>query len=367
MIVWHAYKNKVIYIDDDGRIEYNKGKICYIDNRNNCVVFQYGFRTNFLIKLFSGISIFERLLRCEPRYATRWSKTEFLVSHRRYLYKIDLEKRIGIPLFQYAYGTNNPLHFCNYIRKGNNELVFGDYGGHDTRGNVGIYRYTEDGLCEIACFPKDKICHVHRVEYDMYRDIYWIFTGDADKESGIWHVKYEGGQIVPYLIGKQKYRACVAFVKRETLLFATDSPHEKNYIYSVNIKNKNVRQLGCLPGPCINGASVKTDSEENYCFSTSVEPDSMLPKCVYMFTYKLGRGIADRFSYVIIGNEKSGFETVWHSKKDIFPMWFFQFGNHRFPNQQVHNKVYFCPQSCSGVNGTFVCDLSGEGGTELGG
>lgn len=365
MVVRKVYKNRLLYIEDAMRIEYNRGQIYCIDNLSDEIIFQYGFEVPFLIRLLSKFYILERLLRCEPRYATRWSETEFLISHKRHLYKINLADKTGMSLFQYSAGTNNPLHFCKYIRNGKEELVFGDYGGHDDNGYVGVYRYTDSGLCEIASFPKEQIDHIHRVEYDAYRDMYWVFTGDTDKASGIWCIEYNTTKIIPYLTGSQIYRACMAFIEKNKIIFATDTPHEKNYIYSLNIFDKSLKKLYCLPGPCINGINVETNANSIYCFSTSVEPDSLLPKFIYVFTYKLGAGIADRFSYIIAGNEDEGFKTIWKAAKDMLPMCLFQFGNHRFPTQQVQNKVYFCPQSCRKAKGAFMYDLSINGEDKL--
>ena len=353
--VKQLYRKRVIYIEDKLRIEYSNGKVYCIDNDTDRLLFQYSFEFAVIKKIISGISIVERLLRYEPRYAIRWSETEFLISCNGCLYKIDIALKKGERLFSYTKGTNNPLHFCVYIRNGVKEIVFGDYGGHDENGCVGIYRYSTNGLLEIAAFQKEQIDHVHRVEYDRYRDCYWIFTGDTDSASGIWHMGYSEEKATPFLVGNQKYRACVAFVDSDRILFATDSPYEKNYICSLNIADKTVDMICSIPGPCIYGTAVKNNVDDFiYCFSTSVEPDSSLPDFVYKFAYRLGAGVTDRYSYILAGNDKEGFHQIWKAKKDILPMWLFQFGNHRFPSQELRGRVYFCPQSCRKAKGTFV-------------
>lgn len=361
-----VYKNQTIYIGTQIRIEYKKGKIYCVDNLTNQRVFRYDFEATVFEKFVCIFPILERLFRLEPRHAIRWTDNEFLISCRGCLYKIDIASRAGKKVFSYAKGTNNPLHFCQYVRNEIQEIVFGDYNGHDENGCVGIYRYSDKGLYKISAFLKGQIDHIHRVEFDQYRDCYWIFTGDKDSASGIWRMEYDGGTIIPFLAGDQKYRACVAFVENERILFATDTPFEQNHICSINIAQKRIDMLCSIPGPCIYGVAVPNGKTGYvYCLSTSVEPDNSLPKHRYRVTYKLGAGVTDRYSYVLAGNDKEGFHKIWKSQKDILPMWLFQFGNHRFPSQTVQGKIFFCPQSCRGKGGTFVYDLIEQNNTLL--
>lgn len=357
MVVKKAFKYRTLYIDNDIRVEYNGGRLYFVSAGSKGDTWKCCVETSFLMQFFAMVPICSRFLRCEPRCILRWSEKEFLVSHRGGLYKIDLQKKKCEILFRYSKGTNNPLYFCQFERKGERKIVFGDYGGHDENGRVGIYSYTNNGLKEIASFAREEIDHIHRVEYDQYRDCYWIFTGDTDERSGIWYMDYDEKKIMPYLVGKQKYRACVAFIEQNRMVYATDTPLEKNNIYSIRFDNKVVEELCNIPGPCIYGTRVRSNDRDAYCFSTSVEPDSSLPTWLYRITYRLGTGVRDKFSYVLIGNIEEGIGIVWKSRKDALPMWMFQFGNHRFPVQNVEGKVYFCAQSCKKTKGTLVCDL----------
>ena len=352
------YKNRTIYIEDQIRIEYKRGKIFCINNLTDQRLLQYDFGSTAFEKLVCSIPILERLFRLEPRHAVRWTKSEFLISLRGHLYKIDVASGVVEKVFSYAKGTNNPLHFCQYVRNGIQEMAFGDYNGHDENGCVGIYRYSNKGLDKIAAFVKNQVDHIHRVEFDQHRDCYWIFTGDKNSASGIWHMDYDGGAINPFLVGDQKYRACVAFIENEKILFATDTPFEQNHICSIDIAHKHIDTLCAIPGPCIYGTIVPNGETSIYCISTSVEPDNSLPKYIYRVTYKLGAGVTDRYSYVLTGNAEEGFHKIWKTRKDILPMGLFQFGNHRFPSQTVNGKLFFCPQSCKGKGGTYVIDFS---------
>ncbi len=271
--------------------------------------------TSFFMRFCAAVPVLERMFRCEPRFVTRWSDTEYLVSHRGFLYQINpVIQKVRI-VCRYTAGTKNPLHFCEYCRNGKKEIVFGDYGGHEKDGSISIYRYTKEGIRKLAFFKCGQIDHIHRVEYDFYKDCYWIFTGDTDAASGIWKMDYNGENLSPYVIGKQCYRACTAFVERDRIVYATDTPLEKNHIYSIRLSDQSVKKLYTMPGPCIYGIRIKKEGEWLYVFSTSVEPDSRLPVYRYRLTYKTGQGVSDRFSYIVSGNEKLGFHPIWRSQK----------------------------------------------------
>lgn len=73
---------------------------------------------------------------------------------------------------------------------------------------------------------------------------------------------------------------------------------------------------------------------KQYLFATSVEPDSRITGLRYLLTYRLGKGVKNRCTYVFAGNEKDGFHKVLSLKKDGLPMGLFQFGNIQFPNAE---------------------------------
>lgn len=347
------FQNRILYIDRKMRIEYAKGKICFIDlvKHTHAV---YVINKSLIKRILAQFRLTERLLRLEPRAVLKKSEDIYILSHDGKMYQIDLEKQTFTCIFTYAAGTKNPLYFCQYTRKGDNEIVFGDYGGHDSNGNVGIYCLKDEQVREIAMIDKRFIEHIHRVEYDKYRDCFWILTGDRDEASGFWRLQYGENSAKPFLLGKQKYRSCVFFVNRENIIYATDAPNEKNAVYLLNIENKKTEKIKDLPGTCIFGKEFG-DGEE-FCLATAVEPDTSLTGWRYLITRRLGRGIEDFDCHLFVGSEKYGFSEVWKARKDNYPMLLFQFGNIRFPVQNFRDKVFFCPQSCEKEKGTYVIE-----------
>lgn len=341
-----VYDNPILYIDNEFHIEYKLGNILLKNNNNNSLINCISLGRSSKDRLFSSVPLTERLFRYEPRYIDRLYDMTFVLSEQGTLSTIDFQKSERKNIFTYSVGTKNPLHFCSYKRNERQEIVFGDYGGHDDNGNVGIYKYAENGVEEIAFIEGNRINHIHLVEYDEFRDCFWIFTGDTDEGSGIWKLDYNNQTPEPIVIGSQQYRSCVAYIGKDTILYATDSPIEMNHIYKLDIYTRKLTVLADLPGSCIYGKKIETNKNEyEYLFATAVEPDSTLSRIRYRLTRKLGAGIQDNYSHLVAGNIERGFIEIWKTKKDWLPLWLFQFGNIRFPEQRIKDYIYFCPQS----------------------
>lgn len=334
--------NVLLYIDKEFKIEYFKGQLIIQNNTKKQTILLYNIGIK---KSLCKFTYLERLLRLQPRYISRIAKSYFLISFNKGLYIYDIGKNEIKLLYTYSKGTNNPLHFCQYKREGMDEIVFGDYGGHDTNGCVGIYRFKVQNLefnCnveEIAFINGNDIDHIHSVEYDGFRDCYWIFTGDDDKGSCIWKMSYSTNKPIKYLYGRQLFRCCVAFITEKKIIYATDSPNNQNYLIEIDINSKKIKKLKKIAGSCIYGTKVY-GKNDFYCFSTTVEPSTDMSRLRYIFTYKLGKGIQDRYAHLYIGNQDY-IEEVFKIKKDILPMLLFQFGNIIFPNQHVKDYIYF--------------------------
>lgn len=352
--------NKTLYIDNEVRVEYKLGSLRIVRMTDDQLINEIGLMTKKTDYILSKIPLFERLLRLGPRYFEKAGENTFIFSMKGGLYLLDIINHRIEKIFTYARGTNNPLYFCSYVRKGIQEIVFGDYWGHDNKNNVGIYRYSHGIVKKISTIPGDKIDHIHRVEYDGYRDCYWIMTGDSDNGSGIWTLGYNATTPIPFLVGKQMYRTCVFFLTEKGFIYATDSQLERNHLYYVDCRMKTVKELAELPGSCIYGLSFYDETgKKHYCVSTVVETDSNVRNWRYYINNKLGRSIDDNYCHLFVGNMKKGFKEYWKIEKDFLPMALFQFGNILFPSQHVDEKIYFCPQACI-ESGTFELNISSD-------
>lgn len=179
-----------------------------------------------------------------------------------------------------------------------------------------IYRFTGE----------KEITHIHNIIPDKSRGCVYILTGDTDAGSGIWEARNNFRDVKPLLVGKQKYRSCVAMPIENGIVFATDTPFEGNGIYRIIFDHdgdvSSPELLAELPGSVIYG----TIHQHSLIFSTTVEPDPRYQGFLYMITSRVGEGITDKFSHLFVWNEEEGLSEVHKFKKDVYPMGLCQFG-----------------------------------------
>jgi hypothetical protein len=304
--------------------------------------------------ILSKLRLTERMFRLEPRMAMAITEEKYLISFCGAIYCADIHKGTIICEHKYRQGMNNPMNFCKIegIDGFDNCIAYGEYWGNVARDDVSIYLRKGEQWEKAFTFPIGAIQHIHGLIADKYRNCVLILTGDKDDESGIWVAKNNFKEVVPILIGSQRYRACVAFPVAEGILYATDSPLEKNVIAIATKDTGGWRAsvLYDMPGPCIYGVKV----EGKYVFATSVEPDSRIRGIRYWFTYRLGQGVKDRKSHIIIGSLNEGFKDAVVFNKDILPMLLFQFGNVQFPSGEVKNSIVMYPVSVRKYDGNTV-------------
>lgn len=339
-------KKRILYISNDEHISYYKGNLYYEKNGieiNKCKIGN----------LLNKFRIIERMLRKEPRCAAKIDDYNFIISFGGLIIRYSVLDNSIMKEYRFEKGMNNPLEFLtvwNEMKK-TNDIYFGEYIGNANKGPVSVYARLEGKWNKIYEFPANTIRHIHNIINDPYRDCFYILTGDKDSESGIWRADKEFRNVTPMFIGKQQNRACVAYPMDDGILYATDTPLEDNYIYKVsfdiNSNVNNVKKICHIPGPCIYG----TYKNGNYYFATSVEPDSSLSKWKYRFTYKLGKGVSDRYTHIIKVDKDGNYKDILSIKKDNWPMGLFQFGNVIFPKNDT-NQLYVNVQSTKKGHGS---------------
>ncbi len=310
----------------------------------------------FIFRLFSKSHILCRLFRLEPRCGIFVDENTALISIHGGIYGVDLEKDGIYREHSFRKGMNNPLRFSKIenIKGFENCIVYGEYFGNLTKEEVCIYSRSKEGVWKrIDTFAPNTVMHIHGIVPFPEMNCLFVLTGDEDKESGIWKIENNFQSIKPVVTGKQIYRSCVAFPYEKGIVYGTDTPLEKNAIYyipDINSTKLSLIKLADLPGPCIYGMQL---SNGDFAFGTSVEPDSRKKGISYKLTYKLGIGVQDRFSHIIMGNPEKGFREVFKAKKDWFPMLLFQFGNFLFPQMET-DRLIVTGQSVSKLDGMTI-------------
>lgn len=259
------------------------------------------------------------------------------------IYELDLVDR-SISLGYTTEDKSRPLAFSiiSEISGFEDGIYFGGYMSNSQKKPISIYkRVSTDYWTKVYQFPEGTIEHIHNIVADRFSDTVFILTGDFNKSAGIWIAKNDFSTIAPILIGKQNYRACIAFPSAKGLVYATDGPFSENSIRILKKNNENQwrsEKIQSINGPCIYGCKWKDD----IVFSTSVEGDGRNTNLFYkLFGRKMGVGIKTDFSYIYKGNSEKGFKVVYKTKKDILPFYLFQFGVLMFPSG--HNRTDCLP------------------------
>lgn len=282
-----------------------------------------------------------RLLRFGIRAAAAIDDKRVVFSCGNSLYELDLENGELSAGWHCGDGIR-PLVLSNVqgIVGFGDGLFFGGYLHNNERKPVNIYRRKGvDDWEEVFTFPEGAINHIHNLIADPYRQCVWVFTGDFDDAAAIWKATNGFKKVERVAFGDQKWRGCVAFATPEGILYATDTPFSKNYIYLMK-EDGSVETVGDLCGSCIYGCRWK----DKYVFSSTVEADGRdesLKKL--LFSKKRGEGIEDNYVRFYVGDLANGFKVEYKEKKDWLPF-IFQFGVFKFPAGVNNGDIlYFQP------------------------
>ncbi|WP_282016612.1 hypothetical protein [Marinifilum flexuosum] len=293
----------------------------------------------FLQNILINFKITARLFRLVNIVCCPFNQDEVLLGFNHSFYNIDLKNKVISYLYSVDKGKR-PLYFENVM---DNEIVpegiyFGDYFGNSARKEVAIYRIDKVNKRKeiVYTFKEGMINHVHSLKIDYNNNCIWIFTGDFDRAAAIWQVKKKFEIVQPVVRGKQIYRACVASCDNSSVVYATDTPFQQNYLRKLVMEDGvwRSREIAKVNGSVIYGCQIN----DSLIFSTAVEPNGIYKNRIHaLFSRKRGNGIADDYCYVYLYSFKdSSLKIIYKSKKDRLPYATFQFGALVFPNLNGH-------------------------------
>lgn len=318
---------------------YSRGNIFVVHNSQNKIIWKFNLSRNFCERIASKIPLIERILRLETRAVTEIDNNHFIVAKHGAIFFIDIEKRTVNIEHKFRPGMEGPISFCTYLDKcGQKHILYGEYFSNDERDYVRIFERKTEQWNEVFRFEKGTIKHIHQIIYDFYHDRFYIATGDADQESGIWILNNSYSKLSLICGGKQMYRTCFIIPHKDGIEYFTDSPNDQNYLIYYDFKENSIQKKIEIMGPCIYGEYIRIYQENGFIVSTSVEPDPRLSKVNYLLTSsKRGKGVSDWNSHVYIGNNINNLKEIWIGRKDNMPMGLCQFGTVRF--RKSRNKV----------------------------
>lgn len=296
-------------------------------------VFQFEFQLKQ--KIGSLNRILSRIFRIGPNNCICQSEGSIHISMDGCLMEINIKNYDIKNIHRFRAGMRNPLSLAliDNISNFDASVCYGEYFYNPNKKSVHIWKkkHDEDKFKIAYTFKQGIIEHIHAIIPDIIRNVVWILTGDFGKSAGIWVAENNFREVTPVAIGKQFYRACVAFPVSEGILYATDSQLESNSIRLLRYDKKKWTSeiIYHLDGPCIYGCKVNNQ----FIFSTSVEPGfSKNAFIIDLFDRKPGPGVKKNASQLVIGNLDNGFKTITHWEKDIWPMRLGQFGTIIFPH-----------------------------------
>ncbi|MEG1644399.1 MAG: hypothetical protein RR279_01000 [Alistipes sp.] len=316
---------------------YHYGRLYIYDPSQETM--QGGGRFPFSLKdnILARLSIISRCMRLETRYAMQINDSEILILKSGYFFTFNIITHQLTKKNKLLRGSR-PLNMARIegIEGFTDGIYYGEYFGNPTKESVRIKQFSKDLTEETTCysFAEGMINHIHNVVPDKFHQCVWIFTGDFGGGAGIWKATNNFKTVEAIGVGEQKYRACVVFPIKEGLLYATDSPFEKN---SIRILKQIDGEWISEPILEINGSSIYGGVfNDQFIFSTAVESDGIYTsKFNLLFDRKKGLAITDYYSYVYMGNLESGFNIIYKVKKDKLPFFLFQFGVTIFPTGHI--------------------------------
>ena len=330
-----VFKNyfPICFINQNEVLFSKLNKLFVYNLKSHDITFLTSLNKSYKQVFLGRVNILNRLFRLGVRYGILNDERKVLLVYDKCIFELDLENCLIFKSFRVPRG-NTPLNIAEIkdINGFDNTVCFGEYFGNPSKNEVNIYKRSEMGGWDIIyTFSDGKINHIHSIIPDEYNGCVWILTGDFGDAAAIWMATDNFQNVQPVAIGKQIYRSCVAFSTPTGLLYATDSQFEVNTIRLLQ-KSENKWtsiSLGEVNGPVIYGSKVK----DSYVFSTSVEGMSTNKHGIFKYLDKeIGKGVKEDYAHIVIGNIKSGFNTIYKNQKDFLPFILFQFGVIGFPS-----------------------------------
>ena len=186
--------------------------------------------------------------------------------------------------------------------------------------------------------------HIHGVHYDRFDNALWVTTGDRDNESTIWKMNSLIEEPVSIVTGSQQSRAVQLLFEKKNVYYGTDTPLEKNYVYSINRSTHKIKKIFYVHSSIFYGCSFN----KMHYLASVCEP-SDINDIKYSRVYKFNDDSIDsRDGNVLI-----------RIKKDIFPMKLFQYGQINFPyGSESGNFLYITPMSLVGDQKTYQIKIN---------
>lgn len=323
-------KGKILYLFKDEIWKYNKGIVYKSTDGGKEWYPVINLYFGFLTHLLNMNNLISRLFRKGVHHISFMDNEIYCIFYDKNVAFFKNKKMIAI----------SPIHGSRplAIEKFNNSIIYGEYCSNPSRKKVAVWQTDCKGNRAILIF--DNIRHIHGVYKDTYDDSFWITTGDEDHESAIFKVASEFKFVENFLDGSQQTRTIRLLFDGEYIYFGSDTPKEKNHIYRLNKKTK---ELECL---CQTGSSVFHGCKVNnwLFFSTAVEPSSINET---------------KYSEIWASCDGKDWRCIIKFQKDFWDKKLFQYGQIYFPvGENKSNFLWFSPFATKETNRSFCVSIA---------
>lgn len=225
-------------------------KLVLVEKKGQSEIFKNRISSTFLSKCVADVPLLRRCLR-EGVHFYEFFKEKHIVFRKNHIDTYD-KSGVKVGTFQNFEGSR-PLNVC----AGPSDLIFGEYFGNPDRKEVRIFG-TSDGSSwkEYYRFPPGRIRHIHGIQYDAFRQGFWVLSGDSDDESALWFTSDGFKSLELCSTGSQSSRAVSIHVLERDLIVPSDTPLEKNYIRSFSLLTHSFQAIEPLPGSAFHCAKV---------------------------------------------------------------------------------------------------------------
>jgi len=357
---------KPLLIAEKGVVLYKGGNIYYYSLQKKKYKFLIRIPISLKWRLFSKSRILTRIFRLEPRGVVVANKIIYFGLKGK-LFSLNLSDRKSVISKSFRKNMNSPLYLTRIknLHGFSDGIAYGEYFSNPHKKSVNIY-YKPDGCSWqiVYTFPQGVINHVHNMIPDYNNNTLWVLTGDDDSSSRFWKAKNHFQFMKPYNKGYQKFRSCVILSYKQGLVWPTDSPEQRNYVYWMkymqeDFENKNIitsAERYPINGPVVNAVVL---NEKKAFVSTTVEPKFSKYKLKYLLSKKTADGIISPNCIVYkiqLNYNNIRVDNIVSLKKDILPGGLFSFGNIDFPVMLSDNinGVFIYVNSCSPYDGRMI-------------
>lgn len=335
---------QIIYLDKNSILLFRNFSVYQYDNNTEIMQRVCNIPADTKKNILCRFRISNRLLRLAPKCCEKLSDNLFVFSLCNKIWAVNTNEDTVSVINTERNGFGTPLNLCRCF----NKIYWGDYGSNSTYKSVNIYELNQDLRFQtVYSFLAGSVRHIHNIIYDKVQNCFWIMTGDNENKAGIFKATKDLGEIAPFKIGEQKFRAVVGFPYNDGILYATDSVEKENHLYYID-KDGKEKILTSINGSCIYGTEIK----DYFIFSTTVEsPEG--GGYLKLLSTRLGRGIKNREVHLIaVRKSDLAVRVIRKYKKDIWPMKLFQYGTLMFPAGQEQSEDLWCyGVACKGIDG----------------